>query len=160
MLTTPKKCKQIHDWPNHQRAQNSRTNSSTRWIGQTRVDNRQPMKASCSDNPLTLRILVVSNLHKQYAPIATSKISNSLPQPQITLSNFFLPLNTNSTHPHTHFQQLAEDLKENLSVPGDYALFVLLKQFFNVDIYNSQKFKSTKQKNLFAPTSLHPRSCT
>ena len=82
------------------------------------MDNRQPMKTSSSDNPLTLRILAVSSLHKQYLPIATSKISNYLPQPHITFC-----LVTQIPHtPTPHSEQFAEDLKENLSIPWGHAL--------------------------------------
>ena len=71
--------------------QSTRTNSSTRWTGQTRVDNRQPMKAGCWDNPLTLRVSAVSNLHKQHSPIVARKISHCLPQLEITKSKKSLP---------------------------------------------------------------------
>ena len=101
------------------------------------MNNRQPMKGSCSDNPLTLRILAVSSLHIQYSPIAISKISNCMPQPQITLSKNFLPLKTNSTHPHTSLLAARGRFQGEPFHPWGHALFVLLKQFFNVDVYNS-----------------------
>ena len=117
------------------------------------MDNRQPMKASCSDNLLTLRILAVSNLQKQYPPIATSKISNCLPQSQITLSKIFLPLNTNSTHPHT--LQVAQDLKENLSIPGD-TLYLFYLNSFLTSIFTIVRNLNRQNKR----TYLHPHLCT
>ena len=45
-----------------------------------------PMKAGCSDSPLTLWDLAVSNLQKQHSPITTSKIPHCLPQLEITKS--------------------------------------------------------------------------
>ena len=117
------------------------------------MDNGQPMKGSCSDNPLTLRILAMSNLHKQYLPIATSKISNCLPQPQITLSKHFLPLNINSTHIHT--PQLEQDLKENLSIPGD-TLYLFYLSSFLTSMFTIVRYLNRQNKR----TYLHPHLCT
>ena len=119
------------------------------------MDNHQPMKASCSDYPLTLQILAVGNLHKQYSPIATSKIFICLPQSQIILSKKFLPLNTNSTHSHTHFQQVAEDLKENLSIPGD-TLYLFYLNSFSTSIFTIVRNLNRQNKR----TYLHPHLCT
>ena len=97
------------------------------------------MKTSCSDNPLTLRILAVSNRHKQYSPFATSKISNCLPQPQIALSKFFLHLNTDSTYPpHPTFSSSRKILRRTFPSLGTH---FRTKNLRSLDPYQQQQDK-------------------
>ena len=116
-------------------ATNCNSNSSFRWTVQTCVDNRQPIKVGCWDNPLTLRDFVVSNLHQQQSPIATSKISHCLPQLQISKSKTFFTSYHKFYKPPYPFQGISfftSSWKIYLLI-----LFILFKQFFKIDIsYN------------------------
>ena len=98
------------------------------------------MKAGCWDNPLTLRNLAVSNLHSKHSPIATSKISQCLPQLQITNSNnFFACDHKFQTPPH-----LTAKAHPFLTVCGRS---------------NEKNFPSLEtRKKTFAPTLLHIKS--
>ena len=120
------------------------------------MDNRQPMKASCSDNPLTLRILAVSNLHKQYSPIATGKISNCLPQPQITLSKFFLASEHKlHTPPHPTFSSSRKILRRTFPSLGT-TLYLFYLNSFLTSIFTIVRNLNRQNKR----TYLHPHLCT